>query len=329
MPSVRHAPSFVLVPLLLLGACASEPVKEPVQPAPLPGPVAVADFTIAKEQVAIGEIKAYVIRPDDTMLDVAREADLGYTQLIAANRGVDAWKPEVGRQIVLPEFYLLPDGPHRGIVINLVQQRLFYFPPAGDAVETFPIGVGVQGKNTPMGTTKVVEKAHEPRLDRAAVDPRGGQGTCRRRCRRDRITRWAISPSASAGPAISFTAPTSPTASAAMSAMAAFISIRRTLRGCSARIPIGTQVRVVDQPVETGWIDDELYIAVFPDKDQAEALDVNQPVPTTMPRDLHKIVRHAAGKQADRVDWTAVDAAGRERSGIPVKVSTPHVAAGT
>jgi hypothetical protein len=30
----------------------------------------------------------------------------------------------------------LPDAPHRGLVINLAEQRLYYFPPGKDTVET-------------------------------------------------------------------------------------------------------------------------------------------------------------------------------------------------
>src|SRR5665213_2489659 len=50
----------------------------------------------------------------------------------------------------------------RAVVINLGERRLYYFPPDGKHVETFPIGVGVEGKKTLIGTTTVVAKEKNP-----------------------------------------------------------------------------------------------------------------------------------------------------------------------
>jgi L,D-transpeptidase ErfK/SrfK len=319
---VRHAPFLALIPLLLLGACATPSPPPPA--APPPPPVVSNTFPLAPDQPAIGEVRHFAVRPEDTLLDIARDADLGYTQLVTANRGVDAWKPGVGRDIVLPELYLLPSGPRQGIVINLVQQRLFYFPAAGGTVETFPIGVGVQGKATPNGTTRVLEKLTDPV--------------------------WVVPPSIRAEdkdlPATVPPGPDNPLGDRAFRLGWPGYLIhgtnkpygigRNVSHGCIHLYPedmtrffdevaVGTPVRVIDEAVLAGWIGGTLYIAVFPDKDQAEALDTNQPVPPDVPRDLHAIVRKTAGKEAARVDWTAVDAAGRDRSGIPVPVTPPVV----
>src|SRR5579864_1096600 len=126
------------------------------------GPALGADYPLASGTTAVGAVARYRANGADTLLDVARRYDLGYTQLIAANRGVDPWFPGTG-PILLPSFYLLPDAPHRGIVINLSEERLFYFPPDGRSVVTFPIGIAADGQSTPLGTTRVVAKQAGPR----------------------------------------------------------------------------------------------------------------------------------------------------------------------
>jgi hypothetical protein len=73
-------------------------------------------------------------------MDIARSADVGFVEIRAANPRVDPWLPGAGNRIVLPTQHVLPDVPHRGIVINLAELRLYYFPSAGGQTITFPIG---------------------------------------------------------------------------------------------------------------------------------------------------------------------------------------------
>jgi L,D-transpeptidase ErfK/SrfK len=128
--------------------------------APTPG----AGAEYRREGVVIGERQVYTIRADDSLFEVARRYDLGYTEITAANPGVDPFLPEPGRRIVLPTEWILPDVPGRnGIVINIAEMRLFLFPPGGaETVATFPIGVGDEGTDTPVGTYTIIEKLKDP-----------------------------------------------------------------------------------------------------------------------------------------------------------------------
>jgi len=143
------------------------------------------EFALAPDQSVVGAPGVYISKSDDTLLDIARSHDLGYTELMAANRHVDPWLPGNGTRIVLPESHVIPDGPRQGIVIDLLARRLFYFPPDGDRVQTYPIGVSVQGRSTPTGTTRIVRAVAAPtwypppsiRMERPelpAVVPPGG-----------------------------------------------------------------------------------------------------------------------------------------------------------
>ena len=88
-------------------------------------PATAADFSLAADRRAVGAVDYGTTQRDDTLLDLARRYDLGFTQLMAANRGIDPWLPGTGRRITVPAFYLLPDAPQEGIVVNLAEQRLF------------------------------------------------------------------------------------------------------------------------------------------------------------------------------------------------------------
>ena len=71
----------------------------------------------------------------DTLLDIARRNSLGYYEIIRANPGVDMWLPGEGTDVMLPGRRILPPGPHEGIVVNLPEHRLYYYPKPrkGDA----------------------------------------------------------------------------------------------------------------------------------------------------------------------------------------------------
>ena len=113
-------------------------------------PAAAAQFALPAGVRAVGAVQTYVAVASDNLLDLARRYDLGSTQLIAANPGIDPWQPGAGGIIVIPSYYLLPDGRHRGIVVNLAEQRLFYFPPGRHSVETFghPLPISIKQLDT-------------------------------------------------------------------------------------------------------------------------------------------------------------------------------------
>src|ERR1700754_138597 len=115
-------------------------------------------FALAPDQALVGAQDSYVTAKEDTLLDVGRDHDLGYSALMTVNAGIDPWLPGDGKTVILPKQFLLPDGPRKGIVIDLSAQRLWYFPSDGQTVETYPIGTGDQAGMTPTGTTRVTGK---------------------------------------------------------------------------------------------------------------------------------------------------------------------------
>lgn len=129
-------------------------------------PSAAASFALPQPgDDLVGELAVVVAREQDTLLDIARQHDLGFNEIAAANPDIDPWLPGAGARVVLPSQFVLPAGPRTGIVINLEQMRLFYFigtSANGGRVLTHPIGVGVEYGATPLGSTRVIRKAVDP-----------------------------------------------------------------------------------------------------------------------------------------------------------------------
>lgn len=113
----------------------------------------------------VGEVGSAIVAEGETLLDIARVHDLGYNEITAANPGVDPWLPPPGSTVVLPTRFVLPAAPRRGIIVNLAEMRLYYYPEqAGHPPEvlTFPIGIGQEGWGTPLGVTEVIGKIKDP-----------------------------------------------------------------------------------------------------------------------------------------------------------------------
>ncbi len=114
----------------------------------------------------IGELSYVFTNKEDTLLDIARRFDFGYEELIQVNPNVDRWVPGEGRKILLPGQFILPDAPKDGIVLNLAELRLYYFPKEEPGlarrVYTYPISIGRMDWKSPLGKTRIIAKEKEP-----------------------------------------------------------------------------------------------------------------------------------------------------------------------
>jgi L,D-transpeptidase ErfK/SrfK len=106
----------------------------------------------------------YTIRKKETLLVLARVFDVGYNEIAEANRHVDPWVPDKGARIVIPNSWLLPEVLDKGILINIAEMRLYYFFSMDNHkyVSTYPVGIGREGFNTPVGDYKVTLKVKDP-----------------------------------------------------------------------------------------------------------------------------------------------------------------------
>ncbi len=114
----------------------------------------------------VGKPKIVIPTQENTLLDIARQLDVGHHEITWSNPDVDVWLPEKNAKVIIPTQYILPPKPWTGIIINISQRRMFYFlPPAkGETakVMTFPLSIAREGWSTPLGNTKVIAKHKDP-----------------------------------------------------------------------------------------------------------------------------------------------------------------------
>jgi L,D-transpeptidase ErfK/SrfK len=268
----------------------------------------------------IGRFGQRVVRPGETLIAIAQEEKLGYVELLAANPGVDPWLPRAGTRLLLPAAHLLPDARRRGIVVNLGDLRLYFFPKDGGAARSFPLGIGRDGWETPTGDTKIVRKRAHPTWTPPASIRAEEPGL----------------------PACVAPGPDNPLGAYALNLGWNGYVIhgtnkpagvgRRVSHGCIrlypthiaalfAAVDVGTPVTVVDQPVKLGWVGSQLYLEVHPTQAQVDEIEAGRPITPTPLTGITQTVRQAAGSEAGRVDWQTVRKAVRERRGIPIRIT--------
>ncbi len=348
MQLIKHPTRFVARQIAALAVLAL-PAMATAEVFPLPA----ADQQVVGSVVTIRSIAA------DTLVDIARRHGLGYNDLVRANPDVDPWLPGEDTEIILPTRFVLPETPRTGVVLNLPEYRLYYYPPveAGEraVVHTYPISIGRMDWETPLGQTRVIAKAVRPSWYPPAS------------IRKEH---------AEAGdplPSVVPPGPANPLGEYAMRLGLPGYLIHGTNRpagvgmrvthGCIrmfpedievlfAMLPVNTPVRIVNQPVKFGWLDGELFmeahevlaaatpLPVERPQDEAQvdmddaaeavaemaknaALDGDDAAPRAVPGPLTLMTRafvDAPGSDAADADWPLMEQVFVDSRGIPVRV---------
>lgn len=110
----------------------------------------------------VGGLQYHVVKPHETMAEIAKQYDVGFLALMAANKGVDPFLPQEGYVLTIPSQIILPNVPYEGIVVNLAELRLYYFVPDSNIVHIFPVGIGRIGRDTPEMETSISQKRPHP-----------------------------------------------------------------------------------------------------------------------------------------------------------------------
>jgi L,D-transpeptidase ErfK/SrfK len=277
----------------------------------------------------VGEERSTVARHEDTLIDIARGHKLGYDEIVNANPGVDPWLPGAGVRVELAKHRILPMAERRGIVINLPEHRLYYFPGAqsGEPAEvySYPVSIGKMDWHTPLGVTKIAQKIKNPNW----YPPQSVRDEHARK-----------------GDILPTVVPAGPDNPLGLFAMRLGIPggsylIHGTNRpagvgmqvthGCMrlypedieqlfGMVPVNTKVTILNEPFKIGWQGGRLWVEVHP----ALKEDVVEPPTLT---DLTRLVVEATRQALVPVDWAAVQRAFDESRGIPVPVTAAQPAA--
>ena len=270
----------------------------------------------------VGTIGVHFVAEGETLLDIARDNNLGILEVMAANPGVDPWIPEDGSLILLSQARILPDAPERGIVINLAERRLYVFADGKTEVRSWPIGIGRLGFTTPLGETRIVKKTVDPvwrpTAEMRAEDPDLPEAVPA--CPENPLGKFALY---LGWPQYVIHGTNRPWGIG-----------RRVSRGCIRLYPediealfaiaeLGMKVTVVDQVAKLAWHDDRLYLEVHPSRAQLDDLEATGRFEPEPVEGLPDLVHEAAGDRAGRLDLAAVARAERERRGVPVIIARP------
>jgi L,D-transpeptidase ErfK/SrfK len=301
-----------------------------------------AEFTISADTEVIGEIQRVRAVYEDTFVILARRHNVGYEELRRANPGVDPWLPGAGTEIVLPTQFVLPRAERRGIVINLPELRLYYFPDAPDAhgqrVITHPISVGRMDWATPLGRTSIVAKAKNPswyppqsiRDEHAArndplpnVVPPGPDNPLGNHALRLGIPGYLIHGT------------NKPSGVGMRVTHGCIRMFPEDIEALFGMVDSGTQVRIVNQPFKLGWGEGGLYLeAHLPLEEPDQVNDLDEPsraleleadqVPADAQwtaTELTRIYVAATQEREARMDWLSAERIMQAALGMPEFVS--------
>ncbi len=295
-------------------------------------PAGAGEFPLPPaESDVIGETVTTATEAEDTLLDLARRYGLGYEEITNANPGIDPWLPGAGTAVVVPKRRLLPRAPRTGIVINLPEHRLYWYPPVAagkqPVVYTFPVSIGKMDWNTPLGRTTIVSKAkdapwippksvreeHEKRGEPLpAIVPGGADNPMGR-------YKMALGIPGGAYLIHGTNRPAGIGMQVTHGCMRLYPEDIESLYGM---VPIGTPVMIVNQPYKWGWHEGELLIEVHPPLQE----DAGTPPSLT---DLTRLLVEATRAEPLAIDWMGAERIWREARGIPTAVATqpPRTAA--
>jgi len=271
-----------------------------------------------------GQVERIRTRYEDTLIQIARRYSLGYEELLRVNQGVDPWLPGEGTLVLIPGQRLLPPGEREGIVVNLPEHRLYYFPkPKMDqpaTVLTYPVSVGKMDWRTPIGSTKIVSKQKNPswtppksvheerrRLGEPplpAVVPPGRDNPLGAHAMRLSIP----------GGAYLIHGTNNPDAVGMAVTHGCLRMYPEDIATLFERVPVGTKVTLIDEPVKMTKIDGEVWLEVHPPiDDQGRAVAVSL--------DLFEARLDALlGESEVVINWDIALEALRDARGIPVMI---------
>jgi L,D-transpeptidase ErfK/SrfK len=287
----------------------------------------VYDLSDPSVQV-VGEDIHIKTRYEDTLVDIARRYSLGYEEITRANPGVDPWLPGEGTEIVVPGRRILPPGPHTGIIVNLPEHRLYYFPKprrgAKPVVVTYPVSIGKMDWKTPLGETRIVSKQKSPfwyppesvRKEHAAngdpipaivkPGPDNPLGAF--------AMRLAIHP----GDYL-IHGTNNPLAVGMPVTHGCIRMYPEDIAAFFPSVPVGTAVRLVNDPVKVAYVDGELLLEVHPPVD-AEGQTV-EPVLA----EFEQLLDQALGTSTAAIHWDYAIQTLQAATGIPVTVGLEAV----
>ncbi len=257
----------------------------------------------------IGEQKDYKIKKGDRLFKIARLNHLGVAEVMLANPQID--DPAfiyAGQNLTLPLGHILPNAPRDGIIINLAESRLYYFPADSRQVFTVPIAVGAEGSGTPIGKTAIVRKRENPTWtppaslreenpDLPEIVPAGPNNP---------LGKYAMDLS---WPRFLIHGTNDPKSIGNKESHGCIRLYPEDIESLFALVEIGTKVQIVNQPIKIGWLGSKIYIESHLPAEQTGDID-----------NTKKIICSKVKNCDAKIDWKEVKEVIAANDGMPAEV---------
>ena len=258
---------------------------------------------------------------------IAADYKIGLLGMLEANPGTDPFLPKPGTVLTIPTQMLLPDTKREGIIVNLAELRLYYYPKGENKVIVYPIGIGQTGMHTPLEVTSISQKIPNPTWTPTAN------------------TRREYASRGESLPAFVPAGPDNP-----MGLYAIYIGRLYAIHGTNANfgiglrvsqgcirlrnddikylfdtVPVGTRVQIIDQPVKyTSEPDGSRWVEVHEplSRNRAE-YESDRKVPLPITPAIQAFVK------GEGVDVNHAEQALERRSGMPVEIGRAALHAGS
>ena len=286
----------------------------------------------------VGALTTVTAREEDTLLDIARRHGLGYEDIVRANPDVDTWLPGEGTEVTLPTRYVLPPGPRNGVVLNLAEYRLYYYPTPEEGkpavVMTYPISIGRMDWETPLGRTTIISKVKNPswyppesiRAEHAAdgdplprIVPAGPQNPLG-----DYAMRLGL-------PGYLIHGTNRPDGVGMRVTHGCIRMFPEDIDYLFGRVNVSTAVRIINEPVKIGWNGDELVIEVHETLEvtlpetvvsedvsgEEELAEVEPPIVRDAMTALTEQFVAATNERSGQLDWDTAEELLARADGIP------------
>ena len=266
----------------------------------------------------IGEIQMTKAYENDNFDSIGRRFNVGYYELIETNPHFDPDKLDKGDPILIPSQFILPPGKREGIIINIAELRLYYFPTENHTkILTEPIGIGRRGWETPVSFSAVIGKEEQPT--------------------------WTVPESIriySAEKGLELPEKVLPGPDNPLGNYALRLSIpsylihgtndaagvgRRSSAGCIRMFPegieqlfkmvtIGTRVTIMNEPIKLGWHNNDVYIEVH------KPLYEDGINPLEDKNMIREKINYFSRAHPFMINWISVFQAVKNQQGIPIKI---------
>lgn len=274
-----------------------------------------------QNEALVGRLHYTATQTSDTVLSVARRYDIGFNALQNANPYINPMRSfSYATPLQIPNLTLLPPHERKGIIVNLTEMRLYYYPAGTGNVKIYPIGIGQVGKMIPMQKAYVTRKSINPTW----IPP-------------DDIRQYVIEKMGITLPKIMPAGPDNP-----LGPFAIYLSIptylihstifpesvgRRASFGCirmyesdikefypsiERKIP----VTIINDSVKVGWKGRRLYMEAH------DPLEESTHIPdASLPGVVH-LISQTTQNEPVLIDWQLVSYLSERRDGIPHEIGT-------